>query len=71
MSKRLLLTINLCLILTVIFFSRHGLAEGNQPYAEQAPVFNVSFFEADLVVALQQLASDSGFNLISPELKET
>lgn len=70
MTKRLLLTINLCLILTVVFFSRFGLAEVNQPEAEQAPLFNVSFFEADLVVALQQLASDSGFNLVTtPEVK--
>ena len=70
MSKRLLLTINLCLILAVIFFSKIGLAEAPQPKADQAPLFNVSFFEADLVMVLEQLASDSGFNLITtPEVK--
>lgn len=70
MSKRLLMIINLCLILSAVFFSKLGLAEVAQPEMAQPSLFNVSFFEADLVVVLQQLASDLGFNLITtPEVK--
>lgn len=71
MSRRLRFVIILCLMFTAFNFSLGlGLAEANHPEAARPQLFNVSFFEADLVIVLQQLAADSGFNLVTtPEVK--
>lgn len=53
-----------------IFNSQLGFAEVTEVEVEKPWLFNISFFDADLVIVLQQLASDSGFNLITtPEVK--
>ncbi len=71
MFNRLKFSISLLiLILTVIAFSNASFALNTEGETNQQPLFNVSFFEADLVIVLQQLASDAGYNLITtPEVR--
>jgi type IV pilus assembly protein PilQ len=67
------LVVNSCLgvlIAAIVFSGVPGFAQDEGAEANQPPSFNVSFFEADLVTVLQQLASDAGYNLVTtPEVK--
>ena len=71
MSRRLRFVIMLCLMFTAFNLNLGlDLAEANHPEIARPQLFNVSLFEADLVIVLQQLAADAGFNLVTtPEVR--
>lgn len=71
MDKPLLVKISpYILLLTLVLFGNAGFTMNTEAEINQEALFNVSFFEADLVIVLQQLAADSGYNLITtPEVK--
>ena len=70
MFKRLIFW--MLLLLIIILYCNLGIAfaQENKKPVNDTILANINFFNADLVMVLQQLASESGFNLIAtPEVK--
>lgn len=69
--KRLILW-SVIIIISLGTLSSIGLADNPPPNAMQKRVDRISFFKADLVAVLQQLAAECGYNvIISPEVSGT